>query len=119
MNAAKPSIPKGDTNVWITASMVGVTLLMVLAVVGVILVNGLGYFWPHSLQRIELRDAPPLFVRILETETREQTERRRLGNDTGRICAERHGLAIAAIHSSGSLAVQVVNAAETPVVNRE
>jgi ABC-type phosphate transport system auxiliary subunit len=74
MNAAKPSIPKGDTNVWITASMVGVTLLMVLAVVGVILVNGLGYFWPHSLQRIELRDAPPLFVRILETETREQTD---------------------------------------------
>ena len=74
MNAAKPSIPKGDTNVWITASMVGVTLLMVLAVVGVILVNGLGYFWPHSLQRIELRNDAPLFVRILETETREQTD---------------------------------------------
>ncbi|MFO1490786.1 MAG: hypothetical protein U1F87_07730 [Kiritimatiellia bacterium] len=73
MAPPKKSIPKGDTNVWITASMVGVTLLMVLAVVAVILVNGLGYFWPHRLQRLELRDGPPLFVRILETETREQT----------------------------------------------
>ena len=64
MNAAKPSIPKGDTNVWITASMVGVTLLMVLAVVGVILVNGLGYFWTSPLVEATLADGTRLLGEV-------------------------------------------------------
>ena len=47
---------KGDSLIWLTGSAVTLTLLMTITLVVVILVNGLGYFWPHRLSQAELKD---------------------------------------------------------------
>ena len=46
----------GDPFVWLAGAMLGVSLLMVAGLVILILVNGLGYFWPRSVERFSLAD---------------------------------------------------------------
>ena len=42
--------------VWLTGSALGICLLMIGGLVGVILFNGLGFFWPKPLLQVTLRD---------------------------------------------------------------
>jgi phosphate transport system permease protein len=42
--------------IWFTGSALAVCLLMIGGLVGVILVNGLGFFWPSPLELVVLRD---------------------------------------------------------------
>jgi phosphate transport system permease protein len=47
---------KGEPMVWVTGAALAIMLLMALGLIGVVLVNGLGYFWTRPLERIELAD---------------------------------------------------------------
>ena len=46
--------------IWLTGSALGVSLLMIVGLIGVILVNGLGFFWPRPLVQITLKDGSVL-----------------------------------------------------------
>ena len=46
----------GEAWVWFTGSTLGISLLMILALILVILANGLGFFWPQRLVRLTLND---------------------------------------------------------------
>jgi len=63
------SLRRGDPLIWFTGSALGVCLLMIAGLVGVILVNGLGFFWPRPLLEVTLRDGG---VFLGEVENREQ-----------------------------------------------
>jgi phosphate transport system permease protein len=47
---------QGEGWVWFTGSALGICLLMVGGLVALILVQGLGFFWPDPLVRVTLRD---------------------------------------------------------------
>ncbi len=47
---------KGEPQVFVTAAALAVTLLMTLILVGVVMVNGLGFFWPANVVKGELKD---------------------------------------------------------------
>lgn len=46
----------GEPFVLATGASLAIILVMSLALVGVVMVNGLGYFWPQALIRLELKD---------------------------------------------------------------
>jgi hypothetical protein len=58
-NLAK-SLRRGDPMIWLTGSALGISILMIAGLILVILVNGLSFFWPKSLERVTLRDGTVL-----------------------------------------------------------
>jgi phosphate transport system permease protein len=52
----KKSILRGEPMIWFTGSALGVSILMILGLIGVILVNGLTFFWPAALEQVTLKD---------------------------------------------------------------
>jgi phosphate transport system permease protein len=51
---------RGEHLVWLTGSALGICLLMILGLLVVILVNGLGIFWPSSVEQLTLKDGSVL-----------------------------------------------------------
>jgi phosphate transport system permease protein len=49
-------LSRGDHLVWLTGSALGMCLVMILGMLLVILTNGLGIFWPASLEQVKLKD---------------------------------------------------------------
>src|SRR6185436_921138 len=47
---------RGDPYIWLTGSALGACLLMILGLLGVILVNGLGFFWPAGVETVTTKD---------------------------------------------------------------
>jgi phosphate transport system permease protein len=47
---------RGEPFIWLTGSALGICLLMTGALLGIILVNGLGFFWPAPLEQVALKD---------------------------------------------------------------
>jgi phosphate transport system permease protein len=47
---------RGDPYIWFTGSALGVCLLLIGGLIIVVLVNGLGFFWPKPLVRLTLKD---------------------------------------------------------------
>ncbi len=47
---------QGETYVWAASGAVCLTLLMVALLIGLVMVNGLGLFWPAAMARMELTD---------------------------------------------------------------
>ncbi len=58
----------GEPFIWLTGGALGMALLMVFGLVGVILANGLGYFWPRSVLEVSLRDGKVLTGQVVERE---------------------------------------------------
>jgi phosphate transport system permease protein len=52
----RKSIQRGDHLIWFTGSALGACLLMIFGLIVVILVNGLGFFWPSPLDKVTLKD---------------------------------------------------------------
>src|SRR5262245_17206170 len=46
----------GDPFIWLTGSALAVSLTMIVGLVVLILVNGLGFFWPDPIVRVTLKD---------------------------------------------------------------
>lgn len=47
---------RGDPFVWLASTGLAVALLMIFGMIGIILTNGLGFFWPKRIERVELKD---------------------------------------------------------------
>jgi phosphate transport system permease protein len=59
---------RGDPAIWFTGAGLGVSLLMIAGMIGLILVNGLGVFWPKPIARLVLADGAPLVGEIVTRE---------------------------------------------------
>ena len=59
---------RGDPAIWFTGTGLGISLLMIVGMVGLILVNGLGFFWPRPLVRVTLNDGTVLLGEIAARE---------------------------------------------------
>jgi phosphate transport system permease protein len=74
----------GDGWVWFTGSALGLCLLMIFGLIGVVLVNGLGFFWPQPLVKVSLKDGSAFLGQIVGREpipqpgTPEHNKRHRL-----------------------------------------
>lgn len=59
---------QGEPQVWGTAAALTITLLMVATLLGVVMVNGLGFFWPSDTALITLKDGTKLLGEITARE---------------------------------------------------
>jgi phosphate transport system permease protein len=51
---------RGDAAIWLAGSGLGICLLMIAGMIGLILTNGLGFFWPGPLVQLTLKDGTVL-----------------------------------------------------------
>ncbi len=58
----------GEPMVWLTGAALTLTLLSAVTLLIVIMVNGLGVFWPANLQELQLNDGRKLIGQLLQTE---------------------------------------------------
>jgi len=58
----------GEPFIWLTGGALALALVMVVGLIGIILVNALGFFWPSAVLRASLDDGRTLTGRIAERE---------------------------------------------------
>ena len=58
----------GEPYVLATGAALAIILVMSLSLVGVVMTNGLGYFWPRALVKFELKDGTSALGQIMEQE---------------------------------------------------
>jgi phosphate transport system permease protein len=58
----------GEPFVWITGGALAVALLMVIGLIALILVNGLGFFWPTAVERLTLADGRTVLGQVMDRE---------------------------------------------------
>jgi phosphate transport system permease protein len=68
MSSLRAFFRSGDPAIWFTGSGLGICLLMIAGMIGLILVNGLGFFWPGSLVKVTLRDGDVLMGEVVARE---------------------------------------------------
>ena len=51
---------RGDPYIWFTGSALGACLVLIAGLIVVVLLNGLGYFWPRALSQATLKDGTVL-----------------------------------------------------------
>jgi len=68
MQSWRDTIRRGDPLVWFTGAGLGVCLLMIVGMLVLILVNGLGFFWPKPVEQITLRDGTVLLGEVVQRE---------------------------------------------------
>ncbi len=56
MISLRKSLSRGEHMIWFTGSALGISLLMVFGLLAVILVNGLGIFWPRPIEKVTTAD---------------------------------------------------------------
>ena len=56
--------PSGESLVWFTATALATCLLMIGVLIGIILTNGLGFFWPRPLVQLTLKDGTKRLAEI-------------------------------------------------------
>jgi len=69
--AEAPSLSKwkrGEPLIWLTGSALGLCILMIVGLIGVILVNGLSFFWPQPLQLLTLKDQSVVLGEVVNRE---------------------------------------------------
>jgi phosphate transport system permease protein len=66
--ALKSSFRRGDPMIWFTGSALGICILMITGLIGVILVNGLSFFWPERLVQLTLKDGSVLLGEVVNRE---------------------------------------------------
>jgi phosphate transport system permease protein len=68
----------GEPYVLATGAALAIILVMTLALVGVVMFNGLGYFWPKELVKFELKDGSSALGQIMQKENNPVSGARRL-----------------------------------------
>jgi len=58
----------GQPHIWLTGGALGFCLLMVTGMVALIMVNGLGVFWPEKLVQLTLNDGQVILGQIKDRE---------------------------------------------------
>lgn len=82
-NRTKAFWRRGEPLVWTAGAALTITLMFTLLLIGVVLVNGLGYFWPHNLTQLDLADGSHRLGEVKQHETSEEGTRRiqlKIGN---------------------------------------
>ena len=59
---------RGEHYVWGTAAALSLTLLMAVALIAVVIINGVGVFWPSSVVEAQLKDGSPLMGEVIRRE---------------------------------------------------
>ena len=68
----------GEPFVLATGAALAIILVMTLTLVGTVMINGLGYFWPRALVKLELRDGSSVLGQITQQEKNPINGTRRL-----------------------------------------
>jgi phosphate transport system permease protein len=68
----------GEPYVLVTGSALAIILVMTLTLVGTVMTNGLGYFWPRALVKFELKDGSSVLGQITQHENNPVSGLRRL-----------------------------------------
>lgn len=63
----------GSPWIWMTASAVSMSLIMVLGLLAMIATRGMGYFWPHPVVELQYQEAGNPPHRVIGTFTEEET----------------------------------------------
>jgi phosphate transport system permease protein len=71
---------RGDPAIWFAGTGLGISLLMIAGMIGLILTNGLGFFWPKPLVRLTLADGTSLLGELAAREAIPQS-----GSPTTRV----------------------------------
>jgi phosphate transport system permease protein len=58
----------GEPFIWLTGGALALSLIMVLGLIGIILNNALGFFWPANVMRATLRDGTVMTGQLVERE---------------------------------------------------
>jgi len=58
----------GEPFIWLTGGALALALIMVVGLIGIILVNALGFFWPSQVVRVGLRDGTTVLGSVVERE---------------------------------------------------
>jgi ABC-type phosphate transport system auxiliary subunit len=59
----------GEPFIWLTGGALALALLLVGGLIGLILVNGLGFFWPKDIVRLTLTDGKTMAGQVVERES--------------------------------------------------
>ena len=59
---------RGDPAIWFTGTGLGICLLMITGMIGLIMINGLGFFWPKPLTHVTLADGTVLLGEVVARE---------------------------------------------------
>jgi phosphate transport system permease protein len=68
MDNLRALVRRGDPGLWLSGSGLAVCLLMIGGMIGLILVNGLGFFWPRPVAKVTLKDGTALLGEISNRE---------------------------------------------------
>jgi phosphate transport system permease protein len=68
MDTLRAFLRRGDPGLWLSGSGLGVCLLMIGGMIGLILVNGLGFFWPRPVTKLTLKDGTVLVGEVAARE---------------------------------------------------
>jgi phosphate transport system permease protein len=68
MQTLREMLRRGDPAIWFAGSGLGISLIMIGGMIAVILVNGLGFFWPRPLTRLMLSDGDVVLGEIVNRE---------------------------------------------------
>ncbi len=68
MSGLRTLFRRGDPAIWLAGTGLGTSLLMIAGMILLILVNGLGFFWPRPLAHLTLKDGSPLLGEIVARE---------------------------------------------------
>lgn len=66
--ARRSSTHRGESAVWLAGSGLGTCLLLIAGMIGLILTNGLGFFWPGPLVQLTLQDGTRLLGEVTARE---------------------------------------------------
>jgi phosphate transport system permease protein len=58
----------GEPFIWLTGGALALSLLLVAGLIGLILYNGLGFFWPRNVVRLTLRDGKVMTGQVADRE---------------------------------------------------
>src|SRR5262245_27680433 len=64
MASIRQLVRRGDPAIWLAGTGLGICLLMISAMIGLILVRGLGFFWPQPLLEVTLKDGSVLMGEV-------------------------------------------------------
>ena len=60
----RETLRRGDPAIWLAGTGLGISVIMILGMITLILVNGLGFFWPKPLTQVTLKDGTVLLGSI-------------------------------------------------------
>ena len=68
MSTLRAMLRRGDPAIWLAGTGLGISILMIAGMILLILVNGLGFFWPRPLALVTLKDQTVLLGEIMRRE---------------------------------------------------